>query len=142
MKNLIQFIIKNRIAVMFVLGALIIASMFSTVQKLAIDNSLSIWFLEDNSRYKDYLEYQEEYGSDEIIIGLLEVENALDSSAVEQLKALSVALEGLDFVELVFNFANAKYPSFSRSQLSFEPLYDPDRSLQSQERLLAQMPAI
>ena len=47
--------------------------------------------------------YQEEYGSDEIIIALLEVENALDSSAVEQLKVLSTALEGLDFVELVFN---------------------------------------
>ena len=142
MKNLIQFIIKNRISVMLVLAALIIASMFSTVQKLAIDNSLSIWFLEDNSRYKDYLDYQEEYGSDEIIIALLEVENALDSSAVEQLKVLSAALEGLDFVELVFNFSNAKYPNFSRSQLSFEPLYSPDRSLQSQERLLAQMPAI
>ena len=127
---------------MLVLAALIIGSMFSTVQKLAIDNSLSIWFLEDNSRYKDYLEYQEEYGSDEIIIALLEVENALDSSAVEQLKVLSTALEGLDFVELVFNFSKAKYPSFSRSQLSFEPLYSPDRSLQSQERLLAQMPAI
>lgn len=127
---------------MLVLAALIIASMFSAVQKLAIDNSLSIWFLEDNSRYKDYLEYQEEYGSDEIIIALLEVENALDSKAVEQLKVLSAALEGLDFVELVFNFSKAKYPSFSRSKLSFEPLYSPDRSLQSQERLLAQMPAI
>ena len=142
MKNLTHFIIKNRIAVMLVLVALIIASMFSAVQKLAIDNSLSIWFLEDNSRYKDYLEYQEQYGSDEIIIALLEVENALESSAVEQLKALSVALEGLDFVKVVFNFSNAKYPSFSRSKLSFESLYDPDRSSQSQERLLAQMPAI
>ena len=87
------------------------------------------------------MEYQEQYGSDEIIIALLEVENALDSSAVEQLKALSTNLEGLDFVELVFYFPT-KYPSFSRSQLSFEPLYSTDRSLQSQERLLAQMPAI
>ena len=112
MKNLIQFIIKNRIVVMLVLAAFIIASMFSTVQKLAIDNSLSIWFLEDNSRYKDYLDYQEEYGSDEIIIALLEVENALDSSAVEQLKALSAALEGLDFVELVFNFPTRSTPIF------------------------------
>ncbi|MAJ31610.1 MAG: RND transporter [Flavobacteriaceae bacterium] len=142
MKNLIYFIVKNRIAVIIILTAFIIASMFSTIQKLAIDNSLSIWFLEDNSRYKEYLEYQEQYGSDEIIIALLEVENALESSAVEHLKALSADLEGLDFVELVFNFSNAKYPSFSRSQLSFEPLYDTNRSLQSQERLLAQMPAI
>ena len=73
----IGFVIQFR-WLLIVLGVLIVGiSGLQTLKKLSIDNSLGIWFLEEDPSYKAYIEYQETYGSDEIFIVMLPVSYAL-----------------------------------------------------------------
>ena len=61
MKNLkiiIPIIIKYRIAIIAVLAILMGFSGYQTLNKLSVDNSLSIWFLEDDPSYKAYMVMQ------------------------------------------------------------------------------------
>ncbi len=50
--NIIEFIIKFRITISVSLIILVGFSGYQTLQKLRVDNSLSIWFLEDDPSYK------------------------------------------------------------------------------------------
>lgn len=98
MKNLqalIERIIKLRIAIIVVLTLAMVFSAYQTIKNLSVDNSLSIWFLEDDPSYKAYIEFQEKFGSDEIFIAMLPVENAIDQSEIENLKALQKKNRGL-----------------------------------------------
>ena len=53
----IGFVIQFR-WLLIVLGVLIVGiSALQTLKKLSIDNSLGIWFLEEDPSYKAYIEY-------------------------------------------------------------------------------------
>ncbi|MFT5984297.1 MAG: putative RND superfamily exporter protein, partial [Ulvibacter sp.] len=86
LKQIISFIIKFRIAIILILVVLIGVSGYQTLQKLRVDNSLSIWFLEDDPSYKAYIDFQENFGSDEIFIAMLPVENAIGEGEMEALE--------------------------------------------------------
>ena len=70
---------------LIVLGVLIVGiSGLQTLKKLSIDNSLGIWFLEEDPSYKAYIEYQETYGSDEIFIVAEDTANYIRNKNVKQ----------------------------------------------------------
>ncbi|MBT8325327.1 MAG: hypothetical protein KJO96_08510, partial [Winogradskyella sp.] len=66
----VAIIIKFRIAIIIVLVTMTTISAYFTINRLSVDNSLSIWFLEDNPSYNAYIDYQEQFGSDEIFVGM------------------------------------------------------------------------
>ena len=80
----IQVIIKYRMAIMAILIALTGIGLFQTAEKLKVDNALSIWFLEDDPSYKAYIDFQKEFGSDEIFIAMFPVENAIGAFETAQ----------------------------------------------------------
>ena len=84
---------KLRLAIIINLAILMGVSGHQTLQKLRVDNSLSIWFLEGNPSYKAYIDFQEEFGSDEIFIVMLPVENAIGEAEIEQLNTLHKRIE-------------------------------------------------
>src|SRR5210317_2184054 len=138
----IGFVIQFRLVFMSLMGLLMVLSGVYTLKNLSIDNSLGIWFLEEDPSYKAYIEYQETYGSDEIFMVMLPVPNALDKDQIDQLKALNTALDELPFVETAYSLAKAKYPVLVGKKLRFRPLYEEKRSEKSIKNLWEDMPEV
>lgn len=138
----IGFVIQFR-WLLIVLGVLIVGiSALQTLKKLSIDNSLGIWFLEEDPSYKAYIEYQETYGSDEIFIVMLPVSNALEQKNVDLLRALNNSLDSMPFVQTAYSLAKAKYPVIAGKKVSFRPLYEEKRSEKSIKKLWGDMPEV
>ncbi len=138
----IGFVIQFRLVFMSLMGLLMVLSGVYTLKNLSIDNSLGIWFLEEDPSYQAYIEYQETYGSDEIFMVMLPVPNALDQDQIDQLEALNTALDKLPFVETAYSLAKAKYPVIVGKKLRFRPLYEEKRSEKSIKNLWEDMPEV
>jgi predicted RND superfamily exporter protein len=138
----IKIIIKYRIAIIVTLIALSGFSAFKTATRLRVDNSLSIWFLEDNPSYKAYINFQEDFGSDEIFIAMLPVENAIGSSEKTKLLKLHQSIDSLSYVKTSFSLAKAKYPIYANSKINFDDFYNTERSEKGIKSLLSKLPNI
>ncbi|MBO6879336.1 MMPL family transporter [Winogradskyella sp.] len=142
LKAVISTIIKFRIAIIIVLVLLMGVSAYQTINKLSVDNSLSIWFLEDDPSYKAYIDFQENFGSDEIFIAMLPVENAIGEIEINRLKKLHKTFEDLPYVKTTFSLAKAKYPIYANSKINFDNLYNPKRSEKGSKNLFSKLPNI
>ena len=142
LEQIIGSIIKFRIAIIVVLMVLMGFSGFQTLNKLRIDNSLSIWFLEDDPSYKAYIDFQKEFGSDEIFVAMFPVNNAIGNEEKLTLKKLHREIDTLSYVKTSFSIAKAKYPLFRNKQITFEPLYNTDRSEKGLKSVLSKLPSI
>lgn len=121
---------------------LVACSGYLSLSNLKIDNGLSLWFLEDNPSYQNYINYQETSGSDEIIIALIPTNKPLDSSLVGRLEELSQFLEQKPYIQNTWSLSNASYPLLWGDSLQFKPLYSSKRAKRSQEKLLEQLPTL
>lgn len=142
LENSIAFIIKFRIAIISILAILMGISGYQTLQKLRVDNSLSIWFLEDDPSYKAYIDFQENFGSDEIFIAMLPVENAIGVSEMAKLNDLHQRIEALPYVQNTFSLAKAKYPIYANNKINFDDLYNVKRSERGLKNLFSKLPNI
>lgn len=141
-ENIIKIIIKFRIAIIAVLLILMALSAYQTVNKLSVDNSLSIWFLEDDPSYKAYIDFQEELGSDEIFVAMFPVENAIEEAEINQLIKLHSAIDTLPYVKTSFSLAKAKYPIYANKKVGFFDLYTSKRSEKGLKNLFSKLPSI
>ena len=113
-----------------------------TLRLLTVDNSLGIWFLEDNAAYQEYLAFQEEQGSDEVVIVMIPTEDALSKNHIAQLKELHEKTDSLPYVTTTFSLVNAKYPIYSNRKLYYRNIYRASRSRESISKLLDELPAL
>ncbi|WP_203256540.1 efflux RND transporter permease subunit [Hyunsoonleella ulvae] len=142
LQNIIKTIIKFRLAIIVLLAVLMGIAGYQTANKLNIDNSLSIWFLEDDPSYKAYIDFQEEFGSDEIFIAMFPVENAIGKAERQTLLQLHERIEALSFVKTSFSLAKAKYPIYNNGAIVFDDLYNTQRSEKGLKNLLSKLPNI
>jgi predicted RND superfamily exporter protein len=141
-KQIIRLITKYRIAIILLIAVLMTVSGYQTLKKLSIDNSLTIWFLEDDPSYKAYIDFQEEFGSDEIFIAMFPTENALDVNEINKLLKLHEAIDSLSYVKTSFSLAKAKYPIYANQKIIFDDLYNSKRSENGLKNLFSKMPSI
>ena len=141
-EQIIKQIIRYRFAIIAILFVLMGVSGFQTLKNIKIDNSLSIWFLEDDPSYKAYIDFQEEFGSDEIYIAMFPAKNALDSNEIETLSRLHRAIDSLSYVKTTFSLAKAKYPIYSNKKIVFDDLYNSKRSENGLKNLFSKLPNI
>ncbi len=127
---------------MVVLTLLVIVSSFQTLSKLSVDNSLSIWFLEDDPSYKAYIDFQEAFGSDEIFIAMFPVEDAVGAKEKQRLLNLHEAVDALPYVETSFSLAKAKYPIYTNGHIVFDELYNPQRSKKGLKNLYSKLDGV
>ncbi len=142
LEYIIEIIIKFRIAIIIILAILMGVSGYQTLQKLRVDNSLSIWFLEDDPSYKAYIDFQEKFGSDEIFIAMLPVQNAIGEAEMTQLDSLHKRIEALPYVKTTFSLAKAKYPIYANNKINFDDLYNNQRSEKGLKSLFSKLPNI
>lgn len=141
-ERIIKHIIKYRIAIIATLVVLMSVSGYQTLKKLKIDNSLTIWFLEEDPSYKAYIEFQEKFGSDEIFITMFPVENALEENEINKLSRLHEAIDSLSYVKTSFSLAKAKYPIYANQKIIFDELYNKKRSENGLKNLFSKLPNI
>jgi uncharacterized protein len=139
LERFVSFIIRFRWAFVALLAALSFFCLTAITRGLQVDNSLGIWFLEDDDTYNEYLQYQHDYGSDEIIIAALPITLAELPTAVVTLNELADAVEALDGVNTTFSLAKAVYPVPTSQGLRMAPFYDAKRQEQQQLALFEQL---
>ena len=142
LRKIIVTIIKFRIGIIAVLAMAVGFSGYNTLNKLSVDNSLGIWFLEDDPSYLAYIDFQQNFGSDEIFIAMLPVENAIGETEVSALKELHQRIESLPYVQTSFSLAKAKYPIYANNTINFDGLYNLKRSEKGLKRLFSKLPNI
>ena len=115
---------------------------YQTLTKLSVDNSLSIWFLDDDPSYKAYIDFQENFGSDEIFVAMLPVNNVIHKDNIPNLTKLHKAIDQLPYVKTSFSLAKAKYPIYANGKVNFDALYNSKRSEKGQKKLISKLPNI
>lgn len=85
-----------------------IALGFKSIQKaIIVDNSLEVWFLENDPSVKDYNEFKEKFGNDEIIMLMLkDKQSMLNKEQCLKLKNISDGIQAISEVKAVFSAAD------------------------------------
>ena len=78
--------------------------------------------------YRAYIDFQENFGSDEIFIAMLPVENAIGDKEISSLKVLQQSIDALPYVQTSYSLAKAKYPIYANNTITFDDLYNSKRS--------------
>ena len=140
--KIIDFILKRRKLFIVIIILLTIVSSFLIVKNLRIDNSLSIWFLEDNTDYQEYIKFQEEQGSNEIIVVMIPVEDGFSEESNALLLELHQNIDTLSYVNTTYSLANATYPIYGNNKISYRHIYNKLRSRKSLISLLEKLPTL
>ena len=111
---------------------------FYHLSKIKIDNSLSIWFVKEDATYESYKAFQENSGSDEIIIASIPIK--FQELKVEEplVRTLQDTLRKNIAVFKTYSLFDANYPLYVGGELVPTKLYDSKRSNPSQLKLLEQ----
>jgi len=138
-EKVVKFIISFRIPIVLFIILLSGISVFFIIDKLRVDSSLKVWFLEDDTAYKDYLQYQKKQGSDEIITMMVPLEmDVYNKSQLNQLQLLHQSLDSLNYIENSYSYYNAKYPVIRGNEIVLRDLLpkskDPLKSLERLDR--------
>lgn len=141
-KNIIAFIIKFKITVSIILVLLCCCSSYLIINHLKVDNALTIWFLEDDKDYLEYLDFQEEQGSDEIIVLMISTDNAFSKEHIKTLNNLHKKIDTISQVNATFSLAKAQYPIFANNKMYLKNVVNDKRSEKAITNLLKKLPAI
>ncbi|NBV41519.1 hypothetical protein EBR96_01955 [bacterium] len=122
-----QFVFRFR---WFLLGLLIFTTAIATFflpTALKPDNSLAIWFLKDDPHYRDYNEFHEKFGNDELIALLVEVpKSGATVDFAKKIKTMIRQLESVDGVQHVNSVFNIQDAFETSEGLQFKNLISPN----------------
>ena len=125
-EKLVAGIQKNRWVVLF----LILISCFFAgkgVLQVGVDNSLEIWFVEDDPQLQTYQEFQDEYGNDEVVVlALHNASGILTQGGMESLHQLTQAAESVEGISEAYSLSNARGLDGGELGLNVSHLYDPN----------------
>jgi len=141
-QKIIQLVLDYKKSIIVLLAIAVAIGGAQTLRLLTVDNSLGIWFLESNKDYQEYLQFQDEQGSDELVIAMIPTEDALAESHVAKLRELHQKIDSLPYVDTSFSLANAKYPIYSNRKIFYRNIYQTDRKRENIEKILDDLPAL
>jgi predicted RND superfamily exporter protein len=120
----------------------VVIGFLQTARNLTVNNALTIWFLDNNPQYREYLEFQKEQGSDQIVVAMIPIDSALSSAHFARLQRLHLKMDSLDYINSTLSLANLQYPLYANERLYFRNFYTADRSLEWMQKTLADLPAL
>lgn len=111
----VRWLLDHRALVLLVLGvatllaAGVLARSLSARGRLPVDNSLEIWFLEEDPALVAYREYQARWGNDEVVVlGLFDPQGVLRGPTLDLVAELSAALRALPRVKGVTSLSTVR----------------------------------
>jgi uncharacterized protein len=103
--------------------------------KVKIDNSLEIWFSEEDPQLQSYQQFQQDFGNDEVVILALHSENEVFTAEnMAALHQLTLAAQGVKGIEKAESIANLTDVYVTTKGPEVAPLYEPGKAFQP-ERL-------
>ncbi len=127
--NIFKQIIRFRKGILSLLVVLLGLSFYLVIANRQIDNSLEIWFLDDDPYYQHYLKYQREQGSDEIIVLMVPAGDSLDVSDMDGLMRFQADVEKLPFVRTTMSLATAKFPYINLQGIKLKPIFSKEKGV-------------
>lgn len=137
-KSIISFLIRIRLPIILILASLLVLSAQHIIN-VKLDNSISIWFVKQDSTYESYIEFQKKYGSDEIIIASIPIKFDSLEQYRDDTTILQEQIEGVASVADTYGFFDANYPVITSTGLNDRPLYSENRNKEAQIKLLDQL---
>lgn len=135
-------IIHYRRGILFLLVLITGIGLYQTAQNISVNNSLSIWFRDDNPAYQEYLQFQEEQGSDQVMVIMVKTDSAFSTELLARFQLLHELLDSLPYVNTSLSLANVQYPIYSNRRLYYRTLYRTNRSPESMQQILDDLPTI
>ena len=124
-KKIIQRLTEHR----WMLGIAVILFIIGTGRfliDLGVDNSLEVWFVEDDPALVSYQAFLDEFGNDEVIVSALRSNlSAFEPARLERLKQLHDRLEEYPDVERVWSLANINVPEAGVEGVKLRPVLGP-----------------
>lgn len=118
------------------LGVLLVLS--PGVQRAAVpDNALTVWFLETDPGLRSYRAFQEAFGNDEVLLVLVESEDALADATLERVAAFTQAAEALDGVARVHSILSVQDAWNDAGTIRFGPALSRPVTAANRARVLA-----
>ena len=133
---LIYFIQDHYKIFAWLISGMFLLSFFLIINELKVDNSLKIWFSDDDEAYETFLEFQEKYGNDDIVTVMLSYPHKVyEQAAVEDLLDMEAKLRTLEYVDQIYSYGSADYLKPSDSGFSLEKIVsrDPDDERENNE---------
>ncbi len=119
----VYFIQDHTRGFLWSLIALVLISLYFITTSLKVDNTLRIWFSDDDTHYQSFLEFQDKYGNDDIITVLATYPfTVYEKEVVNELIKLERELEALEYVDQVYSFASADYLEANEFEFSIEKI--------------------
>ena len=141
-QRIIQSILDAKFGIIVFLSIVMLAGFGQTLRLIEIDNSLPAWFSEDDTVYQDYLKFQKDQGSDEIIIAMIPSDDALSEKHIADLKVLHEKTESLPYVKTTYSIVKAEYPIYSNKKLRYRNIYQAKQGKDRAHDLLEELPAL
>ena len=104
-----QFLIRYYKGVLAILGLMLVGAIYA-VCHIDVDNSLKIWFLENDPVYERYHDFQNRYGNDELISALVVYDKPIwDTAIITNMMKAEAGLKKIKGVDKVYSFASSPY---------------------------------
>jgi uncharacterized protein len=125
----VQFLLHYRWWLLSVLLALLFLGGKSLQSALQVNNSLEIWFDDHDPELSNYQLFQQQFGSDEVVVVLLQApEGILSPQRLAAFKDLHKALQALPAVQQVVSAADFDFLELTALGLRPRPLLQGDSS--------------
>lgn len=103
----------------------IVGLLFSPmVESLRVDNSLSVWFKENDPVLETYEQFQSTFGSDEVVVIIYKPTDETLSSSIQRLNNLTLKMEQMEEVNLVSSINTIQVPERFGLALSQNSIVD------------------
>jgi predicted RND superfamily exporter protein len=104
----VEALVRHRLVALLASVA-VVGVMGAYAARLSVDNSLEVWFVEDDPTVVSYRGFLEQFGNDEVVVTAIHgTADPFDPGRLERLWHLSRELEAIDGVDRVRSLANVK----------------------------------
>jgi uncharacterized protein len=115
-----NLLLKYRWYLSGLLVALALAGIPYLQKAIVPNNSLSIWFVDDDPALVEYHNFHERFGNDEIVALVLHDENGIFSfNTLNTLRSLTQNLEQISGISRVFSITNVKDLSYTEGSIGY-----------------------
>ena len=99
---------------------IVIASYF-VISDLRIDNTLKIWFSEGDKNYQNFIDFQDQYGNDDVITILVSYPfKVYERDAIQDMIEIEKDLSRLRHVDKVYSFGSSNFFKIFNNEISIE----------------------
>ncbi|PLW99085.1 MAG: hypothetical protein C0594_17440, partial [Marinilabiliales bacterium] len=120
-EKIVDFILDQYKALLLIIAVLFFISAYLVVTEIKVENSLKIWFLDNDPHYGAYLDFQEQYGNDDIVTIFAEYpESAICEESARDAEYIKSRLDSLDFIDKVYTVFSADFLNANDFELNIE----------------------